>query len=183
MLNLHEVAPRDIQLLASRSLMHVEASKTSLAERIGGPPDLEPLRSYLHTIRRTKAAASLRSLGEGGWWTQSRMHEAGMAGVEDDICKACNDALGTLYHRCCGCSANAVLMSCSKHAAILNVAQSAVHSKEPLFQHGIPLLEKLTKPPPFVARWCGGDEVEDVQFIGEVFTDGALRGGSRKGTE
>ena len=109
LLNLHDIAPRDVQLLANRSLMHVEAVSSSLAARIGGPPDLEPLRSFLHSIRRTKAAASLRSLGEGGWWTQSRMYEAGMPGVSDDICKACHKQIGTLYHRCCECEASAGL--------------------------------------------------------------------------
>ena len=122
LLNLHDIAPRDVQLLANRSLMHLEAVSSSLAARIGGPPDLEPLRSFLHSIGRTKAAASLRSLGEGGWWTQSRMYEAGMPGVSDDICKACHKQRGTLYHRCCECEASAGLrMRTSKHRGILDL--------------------------------------------------------------
>ena len=78
------VSPRDIHLLAVRALMPKEASSSSLATRNGFPPDLEPLKGFLHSIHRTKAAASLRYLGEGGWWTQDRMHAAELHGVTDD---------------------------------------------------------------------------------------------------
>ena len=135
-------------------------------------------------IRRTKAAASLRALGEGGWWTQERMHEAGFAGVEDSTCRACNDLVGSLYHRCCGCSASADLRRRNpKHQAILNIAQSALHCGEPLFQHGVPMLKEPLMPPPFVTRWCGGVEVADFQLSGDAFSDGSVLMGGRKGNE
>ena len=184
LISLHKVAPREVQLLAQRALMHKEAGSSSLASRIGGPPDLEPLKAFLHTIRRTKAAESIRALGEGGWWTQSRLFEAGVAGIEDDTCKACHDGKGTLYHRCCGCSSLAWLMDAStKHRSILDTAQSAIHQGLPLFQHGVPHLRPPVATPPFVARWCGGVEVADFYFTGHAFTDGALSGGARKGSE
>ena len=151
-ISLDMVSPRDVQLLAERALRHKEACSSSFASRTGIPPDLEPLKGYLHTIRRTKAAASLRSLGEGGWWTQSRMYEAGFAGIIDNTCKACHDQVGTLYHRCCGCPSLLGLMEASasrKHRNILSVAQSVVHCQEPLFQHGVPRLQKPLPPP----RW------------------------------
>ena len=120
LLNLNQVAPRDVQLLASRALLHVEAQKSSLAKRIGGPPDLEPLRSFLQGKRGTKIAASLRALGEGGWWTQERMFEAGLPGVDDSLCKVCHGQTGTLYHRCCGCPGLLHLMEASTcHTDIL----------------------------------------------------------------
>jgi hypothetical protein len=164
--------------------MHKEAPSSSFAVRTGVVPDLEPLKAFLKTIRRTKAAASLRSLGEGGWWTQERMHAAGFEGVEDSICKACNDQVGTLYHRCAGCAATIGLMRSSpKHRGIIEVAQSAVHCEEPLFQHGVPRLQAPLKPPHFVARWCGGVEVQDFQLTGDAFSDGSVLGGRRKGHE
>ena len=65
--NVAAVAPRDIQLLAQWALMHTEAPNSSLAARTGVTPDLEPLKCHLYAIHRFGAAASLRSLGEGGW--------------------------------------------------------------------------------------------------------------------
>jgi hypothetical protein len=171
-------------MLASRALMHLEAQSSSLASRIGGPPDLEPLKGFLHTQRGPKVGASLRALGEGGWWTQKRMFEAGMRGVEDDVCKSGHDQVGSLYHRCCGCSASRQLMEAStRHQDILHMAKSAVHCQLPLFQHGVPWLAEPTRPPEMVTRWCGGVVVEDPTFTGDVFSDGSLIGGCRRGDE
>ena len=136
-----QVSPRDIQQLANRALSHKEAASSSLAVRIGYTPDLLPLRKVLHAMRRTPAAASLRALGEGGWWTQLRKFEAGFSGVSDSTCKVCHDQVGDLYHRCCGCSGLIPLIRGEvgkKHSGILDVALSAVHSGKPLFQHGVP---------------------------------------------
>ena len=72
------MAPKDVRLLANRALMALEASRSSLATRIGGPPDLEPLNRFLNGQRGTKVSASLRALGEGGWWTQQRMFDNGL---------------------------------------------------------------------------------------------------------
>ena len=179
---LDEVSPRDVQLLAERALRHKEAPKSSFALRSGVSPDLEPLSVFLHSIRRTSAAASLRTLGEGGWWTQDRMYAAGFEGDEDDLCRACHGHVGSLYHRCCACPALAGLRGSSKkHQDILSVAQSIVHHQEPLFQHGVPELTKHLPPPRFVVRWCGGIEVADFQFAGNVFSDGSVRSGYRRG--
>ena len=181
-ISLDDVAPKDVQLLAERALKHKEAPESSLAARTGVVPDLDPLKRFLHTIRRTKAEASLRALGEGGWWTQDRLFDAGL--VHDNTCKACHGAVGTMFHRCCGCPANAELMRNSgKHCSILDVAQSALHCEEPLFQHGFLEMKKPAKPPRFVERWCGGVEVEGFHFHGDVFSDGSVRHGCRKGNE
>ena len=183
LLDIRKVAPYVISQLALHDLRCKEAAQSSLALRIGGPPDLEPLKAHIHSVRRTKAAGSLRALGEGGWWTQARMHAEQLPGVEDDICKACNAAVGTLYHRCCECPATVDIGRRSRHHNILSTAQSAVRCLDPFFQHGIPHLRSMAPPPPFVARWCGGVEVDDFSVTGSVFTDGALSGGARKGTE
>jgi hypothetical protein len=71
----------------------------------------------------------------------------------------------------------------NKHDEILHMARSAVHYQLPLFQHGVPLLVQPSKPPPFVARWCGGVVVEDPTFTGNVFSDGSVIGGCRRGDE
>ena len=136
---LDEVSPRDVQLLAERALRHKEAPKSSFALRTGVSPDLEPLRLFLHSIRRTSAAASLRTLGEGGWWTQDRMYAAGFEGVEDDLCRACHGQVGSLYHRCCACPAlTGLRRSSKKHKDILSVAQSIVHYQESSFSMVFP---------------------------------------------
>ena len=185
-ISMDAVSPKDIHLLAVRALRHKESPSSSLAIRNGFPPDLEPLKGFLHSIRRTKAAASLRSLGEGGWWTQDRMHAAELRGVTDDACKACHDQVGTLYHRCCGCSKLRPLMDSpegQKHNIILGEAASAVHCQEALFQYGMPQLAEPLEPPPLVVRWCGGIEVDDFCFTGDVFSDGSVLHGFRKGNE
>ena len=112
------------------------------------------------------------------------MFDAGLPGVEDNICKACHDQVGTLYHRCCGCSATEKLMEHSnRHKDILDIARSALHHDLPLFQYGVPWMCKPSKPPNFVARWCGGVEVEDPTFTGNVYSDGSVIGGCRRGDE
>ena len=60
---------------------------------------------------------------------------------------------------------------------MLDIARSATHCDEPLFKEGIPLLQELGIPPKLVTRWCGGREVDDPTFTGEVFGDGSVAGG------
>ena len=143
-----------------------------------------PLREFLRGGRATKVAASLRALGEGGWWTQERMYEAKLPGVEDNLCQVCHGQVGTLYHRCCGCPGlNNLVAVSTGHKEILHMARSALHCNKPLFQNGVPLLDKPSKPPEFVARWCGGRVIDYPFFTGNVFSDGSVRGGCRKGDE
>ena len=114
--HLHSVCPTVIKLHAMDDLGRREAAGSSLAARIGGAPDLEPLADFLRSkkARGCAAASSLRALGEGGWWTQERLHREGAGGVEDLFCRACGPgaaqgvaaaqgpATGTIAHRCCG---------------------------------------------------------------------------------
>ena len=62
-----------------------EAAQPSLAAKLGGLPDLEPLGDFLVSkkLRGSPAAGSLRALGEGGWWTQQRLFEEGFEDVSD----------------------------------------------------------------------------------------------------
>jgi hypothetical protein len=108
-ISLDGVCPAVVALMAKDDLSRAEAVASTFAARIGGPPDLEPLSDLLASkvIANRGVAGSLRALGEGGWWTQSRMHQVGMSGVVDGTCRACVGAEGTLYHRCVGCPATA----------------------------------------------------------------------------
>ena len=97
------------------------------------------------------------------------MFGAGLAGVDDDMCKVCHDQVGDLYHRCCGCSGlSKAFEGHAKHREILGVAQSALRYKELLFQHGFPQLQDPLPPPAFLERWCGGRSIDGFQFTGKV---------------
>ena len=107
---------------------------------------MEPLRDFLasRAARNRPASASLRALGEGGWWTQERLHAAGVEGIVDPYCRACGSvethrSIGNIHHRCCGCPASRPTRHSYKDQAIIAKAQSALHGGEPLFQHGVPI--------------------------------------------
>ena len=142
LIDLGRTCPAQVRLHALDDLRRREAEGSSLAARIGGPPDLEPLVDMLASQKATcsKASASLRALGEGGWWTQSRLHEQGTA--DDPWCRACLDirkemrlgpALGTLHHCFCGCLATADLRSRCKHQDVLARAQRVLYGQGSLF--------------------------------------------------
>ena len=124
-LEMQSVCPMQIRLHALSDLSSIEAESSSLASRIGGPPNLEPLCDYVatKTMRESPAAGSLRALGEGGWWTQDRLFAEGRA--DDQWCKACGDrgtlgpAVGSLHHRTCACSATKELRDSLKGQAIM----------------------------------------------------------------
>ena len=79
LLDLQLVCPMQVRLHALRDLRGLEGSNSSLAKRLGGAPDLEPLSDYLASshVRTSPAAGALRALGEGGWWGQARLFEEG----------------------------------------------------------------------------------------------------------
>ena len=187
MLDLTIICPMQIKLHALQDLRRSEASSSSLAIRLGGPPDLEPLSDYLATriMARKPAAASLRALGEGGWWSQSRLFKEGRA--TDPWCKACGDrgglghVEGTLHHRMCSCDATQQARHSFKCQEVIRKAQSAVHGSEPLFQHGVPILLEAPLIPQKERRSCGGvQQPPDFTATGNAFTDGAMRGRAPK---
>ena len=185
MINLTDIAPRDLKALAFRSWQRREAQHTKLACTMGGAPDFEPLRAFVNKKGLShKVASSLRSLGEGGWWTQQRMYEAKLTGVDTDLCQVCHLQAGTLYHRCVACPGlNNLLRNHQRHTHTVNTARLASHHNHPLYQHGLPTLKGTPKPPPLVTRWCGGVQVEDPTFEGDVYSDGSVIGGCRAGCE
>ena len=71
LVDIADIAPRGLKALAFRSWQRREARHTDLAKNLGGTPDFEPLRAFISRKGLShKVASSLRSLGEGGWWTQ-----------------------------------------------------------------------------------------------------------------
>jgi ribonuclease HI len=175
--------PAVVALCAKDDLMRIEAASSTFAMRIGGPPDLEPLGDLLASkaVQDRAVAESLRALGEDGWWPQSRMHSVGMPGVMDSTCRACLRAVGDLPHRCIGCSASSATRDAYEHQAVLDRARSHVHSREPLYLFGVPILPPRNKVPTFVSRWCGGRVPDgNFSFTGNGFTDGAMRGRAPK---
>ena len=186
-LDLDWVCPMQIRMHALNDLRRMEAAKSSLAERIGGAPDLEPLFDYLASsgMRASPVAGALRALGEGGWWGQARLYDEGK--VEDPFCKACGDrgglgpAIGTLHHRMCACEATRGMRESFSKPEVISRAQSSLHGGEPLYQHGVPLLQELAKVPRHDVRCCGGRQPsEDFAATGNAFTDGAMRGRAPK---
>ena len=161
-LDLHDGCPAEIGAHAALDLAAVEAAECTLARRIGGPPDLEAVTDYLSSsaARNSTAAGSLRALGEGGWWTQERLHEAGI--VDDPHCTACSPignsyrSIGSLHHRFCACATTRPLREAHSDQGILRKAQSATHHALRLFQHGVPIASRRLATPKLVVRWCGG---------------------------
>ena len=91
LLKLYEVAPVMVAQLAAPDLAGLEAATTSLAKKIGGPPDLEPLKGFLRSAGRTTAASLLRALGEGG--RRTGCLSEGLPGVTENRCRACGVSL------------------------------------------------------------------------------------------
>ena len=193
-LDLDTVCPLQLLKHAQRDLGELEALSSSTAARIGGAPDFEPLKNFLDSKlgRRMPGSASLRALGEGGWWTQERLWNEGVAGVTDPFCRACvlpgdgNDgqptrAVGSFIHRTTSCAATRAVRDAFKDAEILGIAQRHGHRDMcfellPLYQHGIPMLPERYQPPGEIVRICGGRRApDDFSFTGHGFTDGAMR--------
>ena len=183
LLDLDFLCPLQVKLHAEDDCLRAEAASSTLATRIGGPPDLGPLRSFITSkkVRGSPAASSLAALGEGGWWAQERLFQEGR--VPDPYCRACGDrqglgpAIGSIHHRCCACPATADLREAHKKQEVISLAQSALHCHEPLFCHGVPMLLGKPAVPDHSVRCCGGRQPPaDFTFTGNAFIDGALRG-------
>ena len=123
--------------------MRKEAAASTLATKIGGPPDLRPLKAFLGSKRAKSngaASGSLRALGEGGWWTQQRLFNEGK--VADPYCKGCvggprGPIIGTLLHRCAGCSLTQGVREEHGDQETVSRAQSELHSQNPLYSKAL----------------------------------------------
>ena len=153
--DLKQVCPKLLLKHAERDLRILEAATSTSAARIGGAPDFEPLRDYLASKKGKEmpGRASLKAMGEGGWWTQQRLHAEGVYGVHDDRCRACapaspghgtgapfDPAVGAVIHRALHCGASSCLRAEFKDQAILQTAQRHGDPRShyptlPLYQH------------------------------------------------
>jgi hypothetical protein len=186
-LDLETVFPATVHLFAERDHEDQQAQGSGLAKKLGFTPNLDPMCQVVGA-GRSSAAASLRALGEDGWWTQERLLAEGFPDVVD-VCRGCSGPphnasfKGTLLHRCASCPATEGPRGDFKDQAILDDANSAVKGSIPLFVQGIPPLEAEAMAawsPQAVIRWCGDRPPADSQgtFTGTAYTDGAMRGGA-----
>ena len=138
-ISLKETCPKVVLMWAKRRMADLDAQGSELAKRIGGTPDLEPLKALVKTkaAEQSPATLSLRAMGEGGWHCQSDLFKLGL--VESSLCQACFGLEGTFAHRCVGCPARAEDRKAYKDQKIIVIAQSAVRADDPLFKYGVPL--------------------------------------------
>ena len=98
-------------------------------------PDVLPMKSVYKAKGHSAAArGTLAALGEGAWWTQSRLFAEGKAST--DRCQSCGVVRGTLKHRICSCTANDGWRSAMTGARreVLEFARKAT-------SFGLPLME------------------------------------------
>ena len=140
-----------------------------------GPiPWLWPIRRVLKSLRRQKlwkAAASVRSLVEGGWFTQFRLFSAGLAA--HPRC-TCGQGVGSLRHKLgfCPLSAERREEYCPE-----SVGKACLKEKwHPLFTRGVPA---RPKPPPVPQEKVWVEVVREGTVCvasGDVYTDGSAKG-------
>ena len=169
-LDLTIVCPCEVAKFFGRDFRAWAAAGSDVAGEVGGIPDFQALNAVVRSKAGAPSAkASLRALGEGRWWTQSRLHAAGL--VSDPFCRACGQAAGTIFHRCAACPRLDATMEEHRDKAILRAALRS--PDDPLFRRGLPRAEEPAAAVPDVRRWSGGPGSGDY-FSGEVFTDGSL---------
>ena len=146
-LDLLATCPRVTMPWAKLRLNEIDAAKSQLCKKIGGPPDLEPLAEVLKgkKLRDSNPMKSLRAMGEGGWRCQADLFSMGL--VDDDRCQACFLAEGTFHHRCVGCSARKETRDAYKNQKPIRKAQSELRCRDPLYQFGVPIARPRTPRP------------------------------------
>ena len=94
---MRDVCPLVVLAHAKRDLQRADAEASSWTAKLGGAPDFEALSGFLRSSasKKLKSAGSLRALGEGGWWGQERLFNAGM--VSDPFCQICAPVAGKPY--------------------------------------------------------------------------------------
>ena len=184
----------DYQIVtASSSKIHEAALQSAPSQGVGG--NAAPCKARSYTVHRGKPApwyepaasvingkwardiapsaiASAATLPEGGWWTQKKLFEAGLA--DDSTCKLCNDEEGTLQHRLFHCKRRKQLIEAQCPAWL----ERCAHEEEsnPLFTCGLPLRPQVPAPPPPAENWIGSPPSGGAAARGCAFTDGALKG-------
>ena len=148
LLDLDLVCPLVVQQYAKRDFERCQAEESNMAKKLGFTPNLDPMAEILpnRSWKMTPAHASLRALGEDGWWTQARLRDEQFPGITDDFCRACmgpphnRTTTGSLIHRCAFCQSTREVRDGFKDQDILEEARSVVHGNKPIFIYGIPAL-------------------------------------------
>ncbi len=137
-------------------------------------PWVWPIASVVKAAKKAKrytAAASLRSLAEGGWRTQRRLWAEGRAAHERCVCK---QASGTLWHKLAACSLSEQWRNAACPDWILKIGRASVW--DPLFSRAIPARPKPVAAAAEMTWWQAADMNQERVMTGEVYTDGASRG-------
>ncbi len=141
---------------------------------LGPIPWLWPIARVAASARRNgrrTAAASLRSLVEGGWWTQRKLWAQGCA--DHDRC-LCGEAAGTLWHRLGECRMNEERRKQACPQWILRLGKASVW--DPLFSRGVSARPRLVKVPSAAQWYRKAHDQQDNCATGIVFTDGSAKG-------
>ena len=95
--DLRTEAPLTIRRAAWDAFETWSAGRLILTRRLGGLPDLEPLRAVCASRHTPRAArASLIVMAEGGWPSQQLLHTVGKA--SSPHCPHCPGHIGNLQH-------------------------------------------------------------------------------------
>jgi len=172
-------APATIKKAAMEAFEDWAASRSSLADQIGGPPFLEPLKDFCDR-KGTPAATkgSLRSMAEGGWPSQASLFAAGLS--DSPLCQLCHREPGTFYHKVRTCLGTQHFRTgaWARRAGLCSSGQgTAEETATPLLRRGIAVAPPRAPPPEALEDFKKGDpEVEkgEAVFTGRAATDGSM---------
>ena len=139
-------------------------------------PWFDPAASVVNSswarILTPAVVASIASIPEGGWWTQEKLYNAGLA--LDPFCRLCKHALGSLRHRLFRCPSRRQLIAAGCPSSLRSKAIE--ESDNPLFNLAVPLRPQCPDPPPRAEAWIGSPPRDGAIASGTAYTDGALKG-------
>ncbi len=145
-----------------------------VCDDVGPMPWLWPMARVAASARRSgrrTAAASLRSLVEGGWWTQRKLWAHGCAA--HDRC-ACGQSAGTLWHRLGECTLSDERRKQACPQWIVKLGKASVW--DPLFSRAVPARPRPVKEVTAREWYKKSHELQDKCATGIVFTDGSAKG-------
>ena len=144
-------------------------------------PWFAPIASVLHSKWALAFSPSVRAsaaaLAEGGWWTQQRLFDVGLAA--DPYCRACcqlehESKVGSLWHRLCECKARVCDVVSNLPRWLRDLAYA--RPRDPLFAEGVPLRPVFPGAPLQIRVPVGPCLAEGRIAVGQAYTDGALSG-------
>ena len=124
-LKMDKISVATLKRFAERAIHESKATTSSWVAVLGGVPDFAPLRSICASSKglASTATASLRALGEGGWWTQADIFAVKRSSTK--MCKLCGTSVGTFKHRVVGCSERRDIYDAYRNQDIIQAAGAA----------------------------------------------------------